>query len=505
MAQGRARLNLTQDALRQSEAKFHQIADGSPSIWFIADPHTRKVLYISPAYETTFQQPSDPLMQDMFAWLEHVHPDDRPMVESALTTLEQTGFDTECRIVRSDGVRWIRSRVYPVRASDGATIRLAGLAEDVTEVHHRDEELRAAHAALQASRDRLQSIVDTAPLPVIATDADGRVVVWSPAATRMLGWSAQEVLDRSLPASLRTKSCSSGHDETWTSKEGDRIPVEVLDSESPGGLRLTILVDIRERLAAQAQALKLARLEETAAFKTTFLNMAAHELATPLTPLQMQIASLIAAPRDPEDTQGLQLMERNIKRLGALVQDLLDAARLQSGKLRINPTAMSVRQSLEDVYHSFEAKARDEGITLVLDVEGDPYVRADSVRIAQVMTNLVHNAVKFTPRGGTVTLHAHSDHGCAEITVRDTGLGMTLEQRQQLFQPFGQVHSLQQKPQKARTGTGLGLYICRGILEEHGGSVEASSPGPGRGTTFTMRLPRQAIPSSVSLAPPKPA
>jgi PAS domain S-box-containing protein len=257
------------------------------------------------------------------------------------------------------------------------------------------------------------------------------------------------------------------------------------------------------RTEAARQQAEAERLSDLSAFKTQFLNNAAHELATPMTPLKLQIATLESdalGPLTPRQRDALGLLQRNVNRMGTLVNDLLDAARLQGGRLRIvlGPTALSA--VVGDALASFMERAREAGITLSNDVRADVVVQCDATRMAQVLTNLVHNALKFTPSGGQVHVGIARDAESALVTVRDTGIGLTAEQRARLFQPFAQVHDAARHPVG---GTGLGLYISRGIVEQHGGQVTVESDGPGHGSSFVVRLPLKALPA-VSASRPSP-
>lgn len=182
------------------------------------------------------------------------------------------------------------------------------------------------------------------------------------------------------------------------------------------------------------------------------------------------------------------LLERNINRLARLVQDLLEAARMQSGKIKLALQPVALADLVRDVAASFEAKAQEQGVALDVSAPSPVQAVADASRINQVLFNLVHNALKFTPRGGRVTMRVAREGPLAVIEVADTGLGLTAEQQGRMFQPFSQVHDARSLP-TAVGGTGLGLYISRGILEQHGGSIGVRSEGRGRGSTFRVELP----------------
>jgi signal transduction histidine kinase len=246
------------------------------------------------------------------------------------------------------------------------------------------------------------------------------------------------------------------------------------------------------RLAADAAA-ELERVRGVSEFRTQFLNNAAHELSTPLTPIKLQLATMRHASfGDLSERQrgALELLQRNLDRLGRLVQDLVEAARLLGGKLKLALRPVSLGDLAAEVVATFETKAMQEGVDLQVAAPARPaVVQADPARLSQVLFNLVHNALKFTPRGGHVSLRIAEEGGDVVLEVADTGLGLRPDQVERLFQPFTQVHDPRSLPAPVG-GTGLGLYISRGILEQHGGSISVASAGPGQGTTFRVRLPR---------------
>lgn len=240
--------------------------------------------------------------------------------------------------------------------------------------------------------------------------------------------------------------------------------------------------DLRQRM----QRMELERLQEVDRFKTDFINTAAHELNTPLTPLLLQVHLLRKhTPQESAGARSVDVLERNLTRLSQLVQDMLDVARLQSGRLRLEPSETDLAKLMRETLETFQHQASDRGVTLRLETGGDLLANVDGRRIGQVLYNLVSNAIKFTPAGGQVTLAGTRAGNELLLQVRDTGIGMTDEQMVQLFQPFSRLH----RDQVDSPGTGLGLYISRGLVEGHGGTLESRSEGPGLGTVFSMRIP----------------
>jgi signal transduction histidine kinase len=233
---------------------------------------------------------------------------------------------------------------------------------------------------------------------------------------------------------------------------------------------------------------ELDRLRELDRFKTDFLNAAAHELGTPLTPLQLQVHLLQAEEVPPEARRrALTIVARNVDRLTLLVQDMLDVARLQSGRLEIQREAADLAALVHDTVETFRPAAGDKQTALHVEGPSSLVVAIDPKRTSQILYNLLSNAIKYTPPKGTVTLRYGLEAGLVRLEIQDNGLGFTEEQRQRMFVPFGRLHS----HQLVAPGTGLGLFICRGIAERHGGRLEASSPGPGKGATFTCLLSQE--------------
>jgi PAS domain S-box-containing protein len=258
----------------------------------------------------------------------------------------------------------------------------------------------------------------------------------------------------------------------------------------------------RERQDAQERAKEVQRLQELNELKTRFMNTAAHELNTPLTPIRVQLHLLrnrLDVKGDPDTARSFDVLERNIERMIGLVGDVLEAARLQAERLGIRKEPVDLTRLAREAFESFQAPARESGLQLEPAFNGGLLVEADPKRISQVLYNLLSNAIKFTPAGGHVRVETRSSVGGGEVCVTDTGIGLTHEQIDRLFQPFSQVH---EGIVTSRPGTGLGLYISRGIAELHGGSIRAESAGPGRGTTFILTLPLVEKPTE---APEPPA
>jgi signal transduction histidine kinase len=256
--------------------------------------------------------------------------------------------------------------------------------------------------------------------------------------------------------------------------------------------------DVTERRRADEHAREVERLKTLDKFKTAFINMAAHELGTPLTPIKVQVHMLkrsAATGRTERVAHDLELLERNVNRLVKLVGDVLDGARAQASQLKITRSRVDLSDIMLDAVESYLRPAEEADLRIEVEPCGDLPVEADAARISQVLYNFLSNATKFTPAGGCVRVASERVGDRAVVRVTDTGPGLSAWQLERLFQPFSQVHDPQQV---TAAGTGLGLYISRSIVEQHGGRIWAESDGPELGATFCLELPLIAAAAPVA-------
>lgn len=243
------------------------------------------------------------------------------------------------------------------------------------------------------------------------------------------------------------------------------------------------------RLDSIRQVHEIEQLQRMNEFRTRFLNMAAHELRTPLAPIRAEL-SLLQTEGPGADAQSrqvsLDILGRNVERLSLLVEDVLYAARVQAGRMGIDRHAVDLDGVLAETVTSFRSVAKAAQVEMTYHPEHKPIVQGDPVRLAQVAQNLLGNAIKFTPPGGTVNVTL--DGGPQEAVVRfaDTGCGIKGEDIGRLFQPFARAPT---GGKRVTPGTGLGLYISKALVELHGGRIWCESPGPDQGSTFSFALP----------------
>jgi signal transduction histidine kinase len=249
------------------------------------------------------------------------------------------------------------------------------------------------------------------------------------------------------------------------------------------------LAVFENRILSQRLGISLADVQNADGQRKQLLNNIAHDLNGPLTPIRIQTHLLRNHdPALPEDViRGVDVMQRSVEQLERLVADLADLAKLDIGKLRLDRNPIDLAELVRGLGQSFTAVAATRDVRLHIEAPGPLPILGDTTRLNQVLTNLLGNALKFTPPQGSILLAAYGTGTHCNVAVRDTGRGLTPAQMARMFQPFVQVHDT--TALKAG-GSGLGLFISRGIVEAHGGHLWVESPGPGAGTTFSVAVPR---------------
>ena len=260
-------------------------------------------------------------------------------------------------------------------------------------------------------------------------------------------------------------------------------PTEVQDL----GRAFTLMADSLANLIAREQ-LARRQAEEANRAKDAFLATVSHELRTPLTAV-MGWARLMRDGGLSGDSaaRALAAIERNAEAQRRLIDDLLDVSRIVRGQLQFSPSVVSVHASIDAALEAVNLQAEQKQVTIERDIAPGPlFVMGDAQRLQQVMWNLVWNAVKFTPAGGKVRVSASREAEHVRLVVRDTGIGIAADFLPHVFDWFRQADSA---PTRVYSGLGVGLGLVRQIVDLHGGHVEASSEGEGRGSTFVVTLP----------------
>ena len=431
-------------------------------------------------------------------------------VEKAVRLGTVVGLANHTMLLREDGTEFlIDDSAAPIHDNDGSLFGVVLVFRDVTEQ-------RKAHEA----REQLAAIVEHSGEAIATKNLDGIIQTWNTSAERLFGYRPDEIVGKSVTilippdhfweedqilSRLRRGLPAERLETIRIKKDGTPIAVSLTVSpikdpygEVIGASKLIQDITARKRLEEERQELLSreqllrAQAETAGRMKDEFLATVSHELRTPLNAILGWATMLSKGKLDPSiATRGIESIERNAKAQAQLIEDLLDVSRIISGKVRLDVkrTLLSVvvEEALDAVRPAFEAKS----IRLAVNIDpAADQLRADPARLQQVIWNLLSNSIKFTPAGGSVKLTSKRIDGMAEISVTDTGEGITAEFLPFVFDRFQQADS---SATRRHGGLGLGLAITRHLVEMHGGTIEAQSDGSGRGATFTIRLPTPAV------------
>ena len=387
-----------------------------------------------------------------------------------------------------------------------------------SDAHRRDAEV---------ARNQLAAIVDSSDDSIGSTDLNGTVTSWNAGAERLFGYPAKDIVGQSIarviPATRQAEEAEvlrrlgageriEQYETVRITADGRELPVSLTLSpvrDEAGTIvgASKIVRDISQQKQAEA-ALKLARDEAEAAnrAKDDFLAVLSHELRTPLTPVLAATTDMeTSPPSDPAELrENLAMIRRNIQLEARLVDDLLDVTRIKHGKLRIQSEPVDLHVTLRDALAGVEPILREKGIALTTELADGPQpVRGDGARLAQVFSNLLGNAAKFTPEAGRIGVRTSRSNGQVQVEVSDTGIGIAADSLTSVFEPFRQAATT-----RLFGGLGLGLSVAKSLVEAHGGTIVVRSAGRGRGATFTVTLPvlaTQTVPAITPAATTAPA
>jgi PAS domain S-box-containing protein len=436
------------------------------------------------------------------------HPDDLRQdleMRHRLAASQVQDFVWEKRYVRKDGrIVWVDLSVGAVRDAEARPRYLVTTAMDITR-------RKETEALLREREERLRLVVDANGIGAFDFYPQTGRLEWSIHAKRNFGLSPDVDVDYGVflrglhpddrqrvvaivkntlqhedhgvfGAEFRTIGIEDGR-ERWLSARG----MATFDAAGKPERFFGFTLDITEQKRAEE------RLRESDRRKDEFIAMLGHELRNPLAAIRSATELIkLTCPEDGPLQRAHGVLERQSAHMSRLIDGLLEVSRISRGKIRLDRETVDARKIIDSVFQDRKSEFEDHELQLTIDLPPEPvWIWVDHVRLAQVVDNLVGNAIKFTEPPGRITVTVHEEDMCVSIRIRDTGVGIRPEMLERLFKPFQQE---KQGIARASGGLGLGLAVAKGLVELHGGSIQANSGGPGAGAEFEVRLPVTAAP-----------
>jgi len=506
------RISVAESAARR---RFRTLVEQLPGATYIEELGDESASYMSPQIEILTGYSPEEWVSEHDFFGRALHPEDRGRVLSAFAAVHDSLelVQIEYQLVAKDGrVIWIHDEAAVARDDDGRPLYVQGYMADVT--RRKESELE-----LQEVQERYRTLAEQLPLVtyVDGSEPDGTASYISPQIEGLLGYTAEEWLaDNQLFSSTLhpedrdavLKRISRGKAEArpleseyrMVGRDGQVIwvrDIAVPVRDEAGRVRCWqgYVVDVTARRAIEEERDRLLeseraqndRLRELDQLKDEFVAVVSHELRTPLTSIlgYLELVLEDTDQLDDQHRQFLKVVERNATRLMRLVGDLLFVAQVEAGKLTLERRELELDALVAESVEAAGPLAAQHGVALGSETELEGALSGDPARLAQLVDNLISNAIKFTPAGGRVVVRLERSNGSAVLEVEDTGMGISAQEQEQLFERFYRTRSA---GEKAIQGTGLGLSIAQAIVHAHGGHIGVTSK-EGVGTTFHVELP----------------
>ena len=449
----------------------------------------------------------------------------RGLPEHELRVASKTGVyeDNGWRVRKDGSLFWANVLITAMRNADGQLLGFAKVTRDLTQQRAHEEELRR-------SEERFRLLVEgVRDYAIFMLDANGTIVTWNVGAERIKGYTASDIIGQHFsifyphhvresgwPEHELQEAAEKGSfvDNGWrVRKDGTRFWANVtitalrddtgrllgyakLTRDLTDARRVEAMELVNQQREEMLEAERAARMNAQRAtrVKDEFLATLSHELRTPLSAILGWTQLLLRGEsvKGPDaQKQAVEVIERNARAQIQLIDDLLDLSRIMAGKIRLDLHQVSFMSIVEAAVDTVRPTADAKGIRLkaILGSAQD-IVSADGARLQQVVWNLLTNAIKFTPKGGQVQVLLQRVNSQLELSVSDTGIGIPADYLPHVFDRFSQRDS---STTRAFGGLGLGLAICKELVEMHGGSIRAASQGENRGSTFFVELPLSII------------
>jgi len=494
-----------EEALRQSEQRYHLLFDSNPHPVWVYDLQTLAILDVN---ESAVRNYGYTRREFLSLTIKDIRPpEDVPaLIESATKASSEIENASVWRHRKKDGTFIdVEITSHPIVYSD-KNARLV-VATDITT-------RKKAEDALRQSEERFRLLVsEVTDYAILILDPQGRIASWNAGAERIKGYQAQEIIGQHFSRFYPAEDVERGkpvnglkvarergrfEEESWrVRKDGSRFWANVVITalhDETGRLRGfgKVTRDITERKQTEDLMLRAREDAERAnKFKDQFLSTMSHELRTPLNAV-LGFSDLLAderyGPLNDRQQRYVSHIHTGGKHLLKLISDILDLSKIEAGRMELTREDVKVAAAFTEVISALYPLAEKKSQALLQELEPNLCVHADAMRFKQVLTNLVGNAIKFTPEGGRIELGARQVDGQVRIEVRDNGPGIPPEQQQRIFEAFVRLA----QAGSATEGTGLGLAITSSLVELHGSKLGIESQ-PGEGACFYFSLPLVAI------------
>ena len=456
----------------------------------------------------------------------------RPNTPVILTTAYEEG-EVLLRAIRAGAYDYIK-KPFDVDYLAASVTRAIQHAESLREIEAKQDALAKRALELEKEvelRERHRMLIENVlDYGMFTLDLDGRVTSWNIGAQRIKGYQAHEIIgkhfstfylrgdiDAGKPDMELVTAAAQGRveDEGWrVRKDGSKFWANVVITalkDRNGNLRGygKVTRDLTDRKNAEDSKEKFLReqsgrltAEAMNKAKDQFFATLSHELRSPLTPMLGWTKILLSGSVDPSRLAfGLEVIQRNVKAQAKLIEDILDVSRIITGKFSIDVRRVELRNIIENAVEVVRPSAAAKNINLTTSLPEEPVeLSGDGDRLQQIVWNLLTNAVKFTPKEGSIQIRLTRTESEAEISVSDTGIGLKPDFLPHIFERFSQADS---SSVKVHGGLGIGLSLVKNLVELHHGTVRAESEGEGKGTTLTVKLPIAAAGENQSSTAPK--
>ncbi|MCF8061908.1 MAG: PAS domain S-box protein [Deltaproteobacteria bacterium] len=498
----------------EGERKFRLLAETIEDVFWMSKPGITDMLYVSPAYEKVWGRSVESLYAVPRSFIDAVHPEDRPRVVEEIKRHAMGKWDLEYRIVRPDGeLRWVRDRGFPLRDGQGSTIGMCGTASDITR-------LKEAEEAIRKSEQRARELQERSLDGFARTDMESRFIEVNQAFEALVGYSESELREMTvrditpnqwlhkelgMAEQLRREGHTPLYEKEFQRKDGTLVSVELRvhvsrDAEGTPREMWAFVRDITERKQTEIELLEnMKKLEQSNRDLGDFAYVTSHDLQEPLRKIQTFGDRLGTKYADRLDDRGRDYLDRMVSaatRMRSLIEALLHYSRVSTrqqpfSEVELDEVAREALFNLEDLIDRSNGAVAVSGLPRV---EGDPH------QLLQLMQNLIGNALKFQRPGVPPSIRIDqrklprkkgARERC-ELRFEDNGIGIEERYMEQIFKPFHRLHG-----RGEYEGAGMGLAICRKIVERHGGDIRVESE-EGQGSVFIVTLPLKQPPAGKS-------